>query len=114
MYILELENNNYYVGITRNGLENRIEQHFAGNGAKWTKKHPPVSIHDYYMFNMDFDIELLEDVITLRLMAEKGWENVRGGSWCIVDMDKPPRKLKRRYPGEDVTLELVNVVGDGK
>lgn len=109
LYILELEDNNYYVGITRNGLENRIMQHFVGDGAKWTKKHDPITIYDYYMFTEDFKIEILEDTITLKLMAEKGWENVRGGSWCMVDMDKPPRKLKRRYGDEDITLRLVNV-----
>jgi hypothetical protein len=96
LYILELEDDNYYVGITRNGLDNRITQHFTGNGAKWTKEYHPVSIHDYYMFNMDFDIEFLEDVITLEMMEEKGWKNVRGGSWCQVDMPRPPARLAEK------------------
>ena len=97
LYILELENDKYYVGITRNGLENRITQHFTGDGAKWTRKHHPVSIHDYYMFDVDFDIEFLENTITLKLMNKKGWENVRGGSWCMVDMSRPPAKLLEKY-----------------
>lgn len=41
VYVLELERGNYYVGSTYD-LEERIQQHFSGNGAQWTKKHKPL------------------------------------------------------------------------
>lgn len=41
IYILELENGNYYVGKT-DGLEKRLEQHFSGQGSEWTKLHKPI------------------------------------------------------------------------
>ena len=43
-YILQLENDNWYVGITFRGTD-RLYEHFCGLGAKWTKLHKPVAIH---------------------------------------------------------------------
>ena len=50
MYILLCNNGSYYTGST-NDLERRLEQHFAGEGANHTKKHPPVELLYYEEFD---------------------------------------------------------------
>ena len=42
-YVLLLENNKYYIGKTKQ-LNNRLQHHFDGTGAKWTQLHPPVKV----------------------------------------------------------------------
>jgi hypothetical protein len=37
-----------------------------------------------------------EDEITLEMMAKFGWWNVRGGSWCAVEMNSCPKALMER------------------
>ena len=43
IYVLKLESNKYYVGKTDNP-ELRLDQHFDGFGATWTKKYNPIKI----------------------------------------------------------------------
>ena len=43
MYILLCSDGSYYTGSTTD-LERRMAQHFAGEGANHTKKHPPVKL----------------------------------------------------------------------
>lgn len=43
MYILLCDDGSYYTGSTTN-LVLRLAQHFAGEGANHTKKHPPVRL----------------------------------------------------------------------
>jgi len=47
VYVLKLENGNYYVGKTDRG-EERLKEHVKGQGAEWTKLHKPKKIHAYY------------------------------------------------------------------
>ena len=44
LYILLLENNKYYIGITLN-LNQRLAQHFTGEGSQFTKKYRPLEVH---------------------------------------------------------------------
>ena len=91
-YILALEGGKYYVGKSY-GLNVRLGQHWTGNGARWTRIHKPTDIEA--MFIGDKEREK-----TLYMMYEYGWKNVRGGGWCKVDMDKPPKALKNYKPEE--------------
>ena len=50
MYILLCDDGSYYTGSTNN-LELRLKQHFAGEGANHTKKHPPVELLYYEEFD---------------------------------------------------------------
>ena len=50
MYILLCDDGSYYTGSTNN-LELRLQQHFAGEGANHTKKHPPVKLLYYEEFD---------------------------------------------------------------
>ena len=43
VYILECSDGSFYTGSTRD-LERRIQQHQAGEGAKYTKKRLPVNL----------------------------------------------------------------------
>ena len=99
IYMLQLENGKYYVGRTdRKAWENRIEEHFNGKGAVWTKKYPPIEV-DYVLHNADpYD----EDKWTLKYMEYYGINNVRGGSYSritlnIHDIENIHKKIMTAY-----------------
>ena len=50
MYILKCGNGDYYTGSTKN-LERRIEEHQLGLGANFTKKHLPVKLVYFEVFD---------------------------------------------------------------
>ena len=81
IYVLELEENKWYVGITTN-LNYRWGQHLSGEGAKWTRLHKPKRIVEIYSDNCD---RKLEDEVTKKYVERYGRENVRGGSWTKCD-----------------------------
>ena len=94
LYALELRGGKWYIGHTTRGID-RVLAHQAEEGAKWTKKYPPVEPIKPVMTedgktkatpknkaNND------EDRLTLKYMKKYGIENVRGGSWCMVKMRK--------------------------
>lgn len=82
LYVLELEQGKWYIGITTQKVETRFEQHRNGfAGASWTKKYRPIGIHDS-KFLGDLDEEsakLFETRVTLKYMKRYGINNVRGG-----------------------------------
>ena len=41
LYVLELEDECYYVGIAYD-IKHRFESHMSGGGSKWTKLHKPL------------------------------------------------------------------------
>jgi len=79
VYILKLEDDCWYVGITYN-LNIRMAQHWTSNGAKWTKLHKPISIEGV-IYPASTEIENQK---TLELMEKYGKEKVRGGNYCKV------------------------------
>lgn len=85
-YVLELEDGKFYVGVSSN-LNVRFGSHWTGHGARWTRKHRPIGIHKVILGNK-------EKEVTLSMMKERGWENVRGYSWCQVDLKQPPICLR--------------------
>lgn len=80
-YILRLIENKYYVGITSN-IEKRMNQHFSGQGAKWTKIYKPLEIIEIEPFTHKWQ----ESYTTLITMKKYGIENVRGGPWCQINL----------------------------
>ena len=84
-YVLECENDKWYIGKSYN-VNFRLGQHLSGNGAKWTKLHKPKKIVGIYLGNQ-------EKRRTLELMRKHGWQNVRGGGWCRVNLQSPPADL---------------------
>lgn len=83
IYILELEQGKYYVGKTYSPFD-RILSHFNGKGSAWTKKYSPVEIHSVLPDMDDYD----EDKYTKIMMDEYGIENVRGGSYATININK--------------------------
>ena len=88
IYVLQLEQEKYYIGKTKNP-NFRIEQHFRSGGAEWTKKYTPISIIEIIPNCDDYD----EDKYTRKYMDNYGIDNVRGGSFCEVILDKTTIQL---------------------
>ena len=97
VYQLGLECNKFYVGQTED-LDKRINEHFAGNGAKWTKRFMPKYRHHHETFNDYIESINRENVLTCTLFLEHGINNVRGGDFVE----------ERDYTKEDI----YNLVGD--
>jgi hypothetical protein len=81
IYVLELENNKYYIGKTNNP-KFRLESHFNSNGSWWTKKYKPLNVIELLSDCDNFD----EDKYTIKYMVKYGIENVRGGSFCKIKL----------------------------
>ena len=85
IYVLELENNKYYVGYTTN-ISQRIESHFNGSGCSWTKYHKPIKLLETRDGGKS-----VEKQVTLEYMRRYGWENVRGYAYTAVILSGKPR-----------------------
>ena len=82
LYVLELKHGKYYVGTTNN-LQRRFQEHVDGTGSVWTRKYAPLGIER----SVIVDGPLHEDRVTKELMLKHGIDNVRGGSYCRIDLD---------------------------
>ncbi len=78
-----MENNKYYIGKT-NKPDIRIEQHCNDYGSAWTRKYKPIKVIEIIPNCDNFD----EDKYTLKYMEQYGINNVRGGSFCEINLDK--------------------------
>lgn len=88
IYILKLEEEKYYVGKTEN-LDERIKQHFTNNGTVWTKKYKPIKIIETINTNDPFD----EDKYTIKYMKRYEIDNVRGGSFCQLELSESEKQI---------------------
>ena len=91
VYVLSLNDNKYYVGLSSQ-LNIRISNHLINPSTKWVKNFPVMNIK-CIIKNSN---RLLENDLTLYLMNIYGWDNVRGGAWTKVIMDKPPNIIKNK------------------
>ena len=85
-------------------LNLRYAQHLSGNGAKWTKLHPPLSIESVWV---DGSIEL-ENKMTLELIKNYGKNKVRGGKLCQVKPIKEDAVVEVTDVDENTDLHEVN------
>ena len=74
VYVLQLEQNKYYVGESIYP-EKRIDDHFSGKGVAWTRLYKPVKILEPFTKKQDNFWELSE---TIQRMGYHGADNVRG------------------------------------
>jgi predicted GIY-YIG superfamily endonuclease len=88
VYTLLLKQNKFYVGYTARPVDRRFIEHFNNSGSKWTIKYPPVQV-----LNIVPAVKKDENRITLETMDKYGWWNVRGGSWCSIEMESCPKAL---------------------
>jgi predicted GIY-YIG superfamily endonuclease len=78
LYVLKLEENKYYVGITRD-LDERLSLHKEGEGARWTALYPPVKVLFVKVYRTRKNALKAENKATL-ILAKHG-KDVRGGQW---------------------------------
>lgn len=88
LYILKLQDNKYYVGITTKTPKIRMQEHLNGiRVAYWTAKHKPLEI----ILEEDLGrvsrahAEKYENKVTRDLMKQHGINNVRGGDLTSVE-----------------------------
>ena len=94
IYVLRLERGKFYVGMTRRNIQ-RIWEHIDGEGAKWTKKYPPLEGREV-VFMKDGLHKIDEDRITIEQMREHGYHNVRGGQWCQIKLNETQIKTIKK------------------
>jgi len=79
----------WYVGTTRN-IERRFNEHKCGKGAEWTKKYEPIEIaHTEKVIHALRE----ENEVTFEYMKKYGVENVRGGSYTKVNLNKEEKRF---------------------
>lgn len=82
IYVLRLQGNKFYVGMTRQPIDVRVAEHRTGRGSEWTRRHHVLGVVSYGPSNGMFS----EDSKVLELMAVHGIDAVRGGSYSQVDL----------------------------
>lgn len=87
VYVLRLEDGKFYVGASQD-----FHQRLNNHSSAWTEEFEPVEVVD--VFPAKDDLHELEREVTLMVMEEHGWENVRGAGWTQVNMSNPPRALR--------------------
>jgi len=85
IYVLELKSYKYYIGKTTNPYF-RLKEHFNANGSSWTKKYVPFKVLEL----IEGDDED-EDKYTIKYMKKYGIDNVRGGSFCRLELSYSDR-----------------------
>jgi predicted GIY-YIG superfamily endonuclease len=76
-YSLNLQGGKKYVGMTSNP-HNRINQHFSGNGAKYTQKNKPVSVNHVQKCKSYTSAKNAERIVYYNMKNYHGGDNVRG------------------------------------
>lgn len=88
LYVLKLEKEKWYVGITSKTPEERFREHaLHKRAAYWTMKYKPLEIElveDLGEVSKE-QAEDYENKITRSLMKERGLNNVRGGDLRDID-----------------------------
>ena len=113
VYVLKLQGSpaNWYVGSTTN-IEARICEHWAGQGAQWTQKHPPTGVAEVIEC-LTGDPLPLERAKTTEMAMKYGWARVRGAGHVKVDTKEPPwvdqeGTKRKRKDQQQKTLDAVN------
>lgn len=82
LYILELENACFYVGVTSRNVDLRFKEHLNGfHAARWTRKHRPIKVldkKDLGLINYE-QAQVYEQKATLKYIDRYGIDQVRGG-----------------------------------
>lgn len=90
-YVLQLQEGKFYVGTTDN-IFTRLMDHYtmSASSALWVKHYGPVQRVIEVCRNSGKQDELYK---TLQYMSMFGWDNVRGSSYCKIQMFNPPEPL---------------------
>lgn len=91
IYLIKCESGKYYVGKSSN-LTTRLDDHKNEEGSEWTKKYPILKVKRIICNKSNW----YEDIYTIKMMKKYGMENVRGGSFCQVILNKHEKIIIRR------------------
>jgi cellular nucleic acid-binding protein len=91
VYALKLAGGKYYIGKSDN-LDQRLENHFTGSGAAWTREHKPQKVVEVRENVSRFE----EDKMTKEYMEKYGIDNVRGGAYIQVELPEDSRETLQR------------------
>lgn len=83
IYLIELQNNKYYVGKTKN-FERRMDQHQTGQGAIFTRRYGPQKTCTSLM-QVNTGSAGEETKKTLEYMILHGINSVRGAEYCQIE-----------------------------
>lgn len=87
IYVLQCENNKYYVGKTSN-VERRFAEHLNGHyGSEWTRYYAPRQVIAVENMSSEFD----EMKKTLEYMKKYGIDHVRGAQWSNKTLTQEQR-----------------------
>lgn len=89
LYVLLLEGDNYYIGMTSySDINVRVDQHKSGEGARWTKLHSPIRIIDTKPLGFVTETWCCwqETDWTFEYIDKYGIEKVRGGAIVSPDL----------------------------
>ena len=82
IYVLECENDKYYVGCTQN-IQRRIKEHMSNRGgSSWTRIHKPLRVQKVYRRIPSAYYLGKEAQVTAELMLAHGINNVRGAMFA--------------------------------
>ena len=97
LYVLELQNDKYYVGITHNPKD-RFRKHTEGRSQQFVRENLPIKTIEVELLNtVDRKIALvLETLKTIELIEKYGIENVHGGV-ITGDLERRIAKLESCY-----------------
>jgi predicted GIY-YIG superfamily endonuclease len=90
IYVLALENGFFYVGKSSD-IEARLQQHFSGDGAQFTRLYRPLEEIETITPRMD-DLEAWERIETLEQALVHGIDKVRGHRFTSVHLSMQQRK----------------------
>ena len=97
IYVLQLSQGKWYVGKTTKTAMKRFAEHKAGYGCAWTRKYKPIGIVECFLGD-NFD----EDKKTKQYMDKYGIDNVRGGSYCKIQLEQASvASIKREMNGSN-------------
>ena len=94
VYVLLLEGDRYYVGVTQN-LSMRLAQHYQSRGSQATRAYPPIDV-EKVIFGGG---QKCERETTLKYIRKFGFNfpdgspRVRGGGWAGINSKGPKEKV---------------------
>ena len=99
IYVLELEDGNYYIGQTRN-VDKRFKSHKQGKGSEWTRLHKPVKVVETRETRalLESEAAVIEDEVAVEYAITYCADHVRGGGYSQV-------KTKPQWPQEVLDSE---------
>lgn len=111
LYVLELNDGCYYVGLTSD-VAKRLQQHRDGgvHGAEWTRLHKPRRvIHAINTGTKNSrEAEDLENEVTILMMIRYGIDHVRGGHFSYPDRQWVEHHLRLKGAWDRVVPNELN------